>query len=200
MPKSRFGRFLLISLCFRVKHQAIHTSNPLGLHRQVFPTNIRNMTFYPPTRFSPKQRSAAQLFGIVLLVLALVSSPFQYALGSCNCPGCQCCAQASSTESSEASTSCCCCSEVTKSTKSEGNDTCCLGCKTCGSQCQCGAIEITSSNHQIAKTGTAGSSWLPLELVSSFTDNSLTTTQSGKVLFPDLVSLRLHAFLCVWLN
>ena len=150
------------------------------------------------TRGAP--RALAQRFGVVMLMLALVLSPFQYALASCSCQGCQCCSQIDSVECCESSTDCCCCSEITNSAETDTPEACCSGCSSCGSQCRCGALEVAPSENKVGQTQTAGSPLLISKLASTFADDSQRIIQSNQVSFPDLVSLRLHAFHCVWLN
>ena len=145
------------------------------------------------------RRALTQRLGIVLLLLALVSSPFQYALASCDCRGCQCCPQSELIECCGSSTSCGCLA-LTSSSEGDTAEACCSSCSNCGSQCQCGALEVTSSENQIGQTETAGSPLLISKLAPLFVERRQSTPQTSSVRFPDLVSLRLHAFLCVWLN
>lgn len=157
-------------------------------------------TFSHPVLTRSSCRAFTQRFGIVLLMFALVSSPFQYALASCSCLGCQRCNQIDSVECCESSTDCCCCSEIIKSAETDTSEACCSSCSSCGPQCQCGALEVTPSENQIAQTETAGSPMLIAKLAPVFTGHRSHISQFSQVSSPDLVSLRLHAFLCVWLN
>jgi len=125
-------------------------------------------------------------------MFALVSSPFQYALASCSCLGCQRCNQIDSVECCESSTDCCCCSEITKSAETDTSEACCSSCSSCGAQCQCGALEVTPSENQIAQTETAGSPMLIAKLAPVFTGHRSHISQFSQVSSPDLVSLRLH--------
>lgn len=163
----------------------------------------RNMDFSSSTRFSirPSQLSRLRPVWIVLLILGIVSSPFQFLLGNCDCLGCQCCTQASSIDCCEAS--CSCCSAVTNSSDVDPSQGCCFGCSSCGAHCQCGAIEVTPSNHHVGQTNTTDSVdalWRPSTLAFQFVDLDAAALQTRLVSFPDLVCVRLHAFLCVWLN
>ena len=140
-------------------------------------------------------RPSQQWFGIVLLMLALVSSPFQYALASCCCEGGKCCSQAESIDCCGTSTQCCC-----SGSQSDNLEVCSSGCSSCGSHCQCGSLEVTPSQNQIGQTETVGPALLPSTLASSIVDHRQPIVEASQASFPDLVSLRLHAFLCVWLN
>ena len=155
------------------------------------------MSFDSPTRFSirPIQRVLKHWIRIDLLILALVSSPFQFSMASCICPKGECCSMVDACQCCEVATECCC--SCTGDAEKEAAEGCC---SSCGSQCQCGTIEVTSSSHQICQTETAHVALLPHQLAVFISGNSLPSVATSNNSFVDLVSLRLHAFLCVWLN
>lgn len=155
------------------------------------------MDFDSPTRFSIRRNQCVlrNWLRVVLLILVLVSSPFQFSLASCICPQGQCCSMVDACQCCEVVTKCCC-----ASTHDAENDAAESHCPSCGSQCQCGTIEVTSSSHQICQTESAKVALLSPRPSVSFSRYSLPSVAASHVSFVDLVSLRLHAFLCVWLN
>lgn len=155
------------------------------------------MSSKSPTRSSTRRigRVLSHWFRIALLILALISSPFQFSLASCVCPQGQCCSIV------EASCQCCdvtagCCCASNDQNEQQADETC----SSCSSQCQCGTIEVTSSSHQICQTETAEVALLPARLTAFLSECSLSSVTTNSISCVGLGSLRLHAFLCVWLN
>ena len=148
--------------------------------------------------------AAGQRFMVMVLMLALVSSPFQYALANCECRGCQSCPQPDALRCCESGTGLPCTagenSQDASSTGVDATEGCCENCSDCDAQCQCGSLEVTCSENQVGQTQTAG---CPLEIpprLLSLANRRPTVLNNRQISFADVISLRLHAFLCVWLN
>ena len=154
------------------------------------------------TRFSVRrnQRVVMRWFRIVLLIVALVSSPFQFSLASCSCPQDRCCSQIDACQCCEATTACCCAISDEAENADEAENETGSSCSSCGCECQCGTLEVTPNDHQICQTEVVDASLLPPQRSAFFSGHSPPIVAASRVCFPDLVSLRLHAFLSVWVN
>ncbi len=153
----------------------------------------------------PRLRRLAQWVQIVLLVLVLVSSPFQYAIAKCHCRGEGCCGFVATVNEVEnccgASTRACCCATIAGPAEQKTSDRQpAEQCLRCSSQCQCGAIKVGLSDNKIGQTDTVDIPVPPTPLVSLVILKDRLFKCPTQIALADLIPVRLHALLCVWLN